>query len=116
MRAAASDINMGKDEFLAEVEQISQKMNETIAVIREIDEKTQVINDIVFQTKLLSFNASVEAARAGDQGKGLPLLPKKLVTLLLRRGKRPMRFPACLRKVSVKFRILWTRRLGRFGR
>src|SRR5690606_10248254 len=33
--------------------------------------KTEVINDIVFQTKVLSFNASVEAAKAPhESGKG----------------------------------------------
>lgn len=49
------------------VENGNQRLNEIVGLIKEISDKTKVINEIVFQTRLLSFNASVEAARAGDQ-------------------------------------------------
>lgn len=56
----------------------SQKIADIILVIKEIGEKTQVINDIVFQTKLLSFNASVEASRAGEAGKGFAVVAEEV--------------------------------------
>lgn len=56
----------------------SQKISDIILVIKEIEEKTQVINDIVFQTKLLSFNASVEASRAGEAGKGFSVVAEEV--------------------------------------
>lgn len=60
----------------------SNKKLETIRnVVRQIEEKTQVIDDIVFQTKLLSFNASIEAARAGDQGKGFAVVAEEVGNL-----------------------------------
>jgi methyl-accepting chemotaxis protein len=43
---------------------INSSFQEVNSLMHEISEKTGIINDIVFQTKLLSFNASVEAARA----------------------------------------------------
>lgn len=50
------------------VENGNQRLNEIVGLIKEISDKTKVINEIVFQARLLSFNASVEAARAEDQG------------------------------------------------
>ena len=59
--------------------QNNQKDQQKIAnMVQEIGVKTAVINDIVFQTKLLSFNASVEAARAGDQGKGFAVVAEEV--------------------------------------
>lgn len=54
------------------------EIQEIIHIFNEISTKTQVINDIVFQTKLLSFNASVEAARAGEQGKGFAVVAEEV--------------------------------------
>ncbi len=56
-------------------------------IIKSIGEKTQVINDIVFQTKLLSFNASVEAARAGEHGKGFAVVAEEVGNLAAMSGK-----------------------------
>jgi methyl-accepting chemotaxis protein len=55
-----------------------QELHKITDVISAIGAKTQVINDIVFQTKLLSFNASVEAARAGEHGKGFAVVAEEV--------------------------------------
>lgn len=49
--------------------------------LESLDSKTQMINEIVFQTKLLSFNASVEAARAGEAGKGFSVVAEEVGNL-----------------------------------
>lgn len=70
MIKAIEDINASNNEI-----------SEIVKVISEIGNKTRVINDIVFQTKLLSFNASVEAARAGDHGKGFAVVAEEVGNL-----------------------------------
>lgn len=73
--------------ILNHIELSNAKISDMIKVISEIGTKTQVINDIVFQTKLLSFNASVEAARAGEHGKGFAVVAEEVGGLAVMSGK-----------------------------
>ncbi|WP_120405497.1 methyl-accepting chemotaxis protein [Halobacteriovorax sp. BALOs_7] len=78
MNLSMSSINTSIDTIVNELDLNNDKMKEIASLISSIDEKTQVINDIVFQTKLLSFNASVEAARAGEAGKGFAVVAEEV--------------------------------------
>jgi methyl-accepting chemotaxis protein len=74
-------ISHGNDEIISQMQKSNAEISDIVGVIQEISQKTQVINDIVFQTKLLSFNASVEAARAGDHGKGFSVVAEEVGNL-----------------------------------
>jgi len=65
----------------------NQQIAELVKIIGEIGDKTQIIDEIVFQTKLLSFNASVEAERAGEHGRGFAVVAQEVGNLAQMSGK-----------------------------
>lgn len=81
------EVDSSTTELATTVEKSNEELNEIVKVFEEINVKTQVINDIVFQTKLLSFNASVEAARAGENGKGFSVVAEEVGNLAKMSGE-----------------------------
>ena len=81
------EISSSYDDIHKNVLENSEEIKKIINVISEIAKKTEVINDIVFQTKLLSFNAAVEAARAGESGKGFAVVAEEVGKLASMSGQ-----------------------------
>lgn len=80
------DISQSNSDIAKQVQASNEALQNIILVIKQISSKTQVINDIVFQTKLLSFNAAVEAARAGEHGKGFAVVADEVGKLAAMSG------------------------------
>jgi methyl-accepting chemotaxis protein len=74
-------------ESMVAIEQANASLQEISKSIESISQKTNVINDIVFKTQLLSFNASIEAARAGQYGKGFAVVAEEVGNLAQMSGK-----------------------------
>ena len=72
---------------MKEILNSNEKIEKLVKVIEDIKEKTQIMDEIVFQTKLLSFNASVEAERAGEYGRGFAVVAQEVGNLAQMSGK-----------------------------
>jgi methyl-accepting chemotaxis protein len=82
-------------------EESGRAVDQTVGAMREIAERTSIIEEIAYQTNLLALNAAIEAARAGDQGRGFAVVAQE-VRKLAERAQRAAKEIGELAGTSVK--------------
>ncbi len=80
----------------------SQEMDEIAEQVNSIKEAITIIDQIAFQTNILSLNAAVEAATAGEAGKGFAVVAQEVRNLANRSADAAKEIKALIESASSK--------------
>ncbi len=104
---AASDAMQVIDQTVSGMNKIAESVKKTSETIHalslssaQIGKITQIITEVTKQTNLIALNASVEAVRAGDKGKGFTVVAYEIQKLAERTGKSTLEINELIAKMQ----------------
>ena len=102
MSMLSNGVTKAVNEGQAMANQTTTAMDEINIQVNLVNEAIGVIDNIAFQTNILSLNAAVEAATAGEAGKGFAVVAQEVRNLATRSAEAAKEIKAIVERATVK--------------
>ena len=102
MKRIADELNEASNIGSKFANQTSTSMDEINEKVKSINEAIAIIDQIAFQTNILSLNAAVEAATAGEAGKGFAVVAAEVRNLASRSAEAAKEIKNLVSSASLK--------------
>lgn len=90
-------------------EGLMKSVNDAVVHLRETGEVLNIINNTARQTKLLGFNAAIEAARSGEHGRGFAVVADEVRKLAENSTSSVERISQILTNIQDSVQVITTR-------
>ncbi|MGJ0297978.1 methyl-accepting chemotaxis protein [Aliarcobacter cryaerophilus] len=102
MSQLSNGVTKAVNEGQAMANQTTTAMDEINTQVNLVNDAISVIDNIAFQTNILSLNAAVEAATAGEAGKGFAVVAQEVRNLATRSAEAAKEIKAIVERATVK--------------
>jgi twitching motility protein PilJ len=90
----------GMNEIREQIQETSKRIKRLGESSQEIGEITELISDITEQTNVLALNAAIQAASAGEAGRGFSVVAEEVQRLAERSGEATKQIGALVRTIQ----------------
>jgi twitching motility protein PilJ len=97
---AVGDAIKGMNEIREQIQETSKRIKRLGESSQEIGEITELISDITEQTNVLALNAAIQAASAGEAGRGFSVVAEEVQRLAERSGEATKQIGALVRTIQ----------------